>query len=114
MSAKAKKPLSEPLALLNKLLKIEMNKNFDFICDAGKGQNLLHRIRVELSRLRTKAVQRGMTPKHFKIIHVSTELVKDDAGKEKVTIRRTRSENNVSDEIHELFSEIAHPKSGAA
>lgn len=105
----AAKTRSEPVLLLVDFIKsTKIGDEYSFECEAGRGENILHRMRVELSRLRSKAIQQGHQPKHFKVIHVKTEELPE--GKEKVTIKRTRSENNVSDEVFELIQEISLPK----
>lgn len=104
-----KKERSEPILKLVELLKeVAMDNEYSFEVPVGKGEKFLHRMRVELSRFRTKAKGMGYTAKHFKILHIKTELLAGEKqGMERVTVKKTRSGNNVSDEVHELLKEIS-------
>lgn len=103
-----KESKSEAVLLTRKLIKeTPMEGFFTFIAPPGQGEKLLHRMRVELSRLRSAAIGAGYSPKHFKIVHIETVTID---GKDTVKIQRTRSSNNVSAEVQELFEIIGKHK----
>ena len=104
----AVKKRAEPVERMKELLKTPMEGEYTFVCDKGMGENIVHRIRVELSRLRKLAIQMGREPKHFKVLLRGIEEHPHDGKKEIVTLKKTRSPNDVSEEVIALIRECAH------
>jgi len=99
------KPLSEPKQHLKNLVEKEYNTNYVFTTELGRGENMVHRIRVELSRLRRKLIERKQIPKDFKVICVSVEQDKDN-NKDTVTLIKTLESDTLTEEMVELMGSM--------
>lgn len=93
--------------LISFLSNAEMDVDYEFIVDIPNSNALVfvHRMRVELSRLRTKVIQRDRIPKSFKMLFIKSEAM--GTLKCKITLKKSQSRNDVSGEIDEIFDVIA-------
>ena len=75
---------------------------FEFtLAETTDAVKFVHRMRVELSRLRSKLIEMGKVASHFKMMLEKIE-VKD--GKQVVTLKRTTSANDVTAEVSEALA----------
>lgn len=84
-----------------------MNKDFVFVVPVPQSEALtfVHRMRVELSRLRKKVIQLDRVPKSFKILFV--EALEQGPNSCTITLKKSLSRGDVSKEIDEIFDLIA-------
>lgn len=100
--------------LISFLRESELDKDFCFPVDipVTEALNFVHRMRVELSRFREKVRKQSRVPKHFKMFYISA-TDKDDKGNHLgdnrciITLRKSQSRNDVSEELDEIFDTIA-------
>lgn len=79
---------------------------FNFRGSLDDAKRFVHRMRVELSRMRDYVKSRGMSVKHFKMILIEYEEI--EAGKRvKITLKKTQSARNVDNEIDEIMPAIS-------
>jgi len=95
--------------LISFLQKADMDVDYDFIVDIPNSEALafVHRMRVELSRLREKVRQRNRVPKSFKMLFVKSEPVSGSNLRCKITLKKSLSRDDVSGEIDEIFDLVA-------
>jgi len=84
--------------------------SFDVNVPPEDALNFVHRMRVELSRFREKVRARDRTPKHFKMLFIKVEPIKDDKNKCKITLRRSQSGHDVSNVVDDIFEQVAGGK----
>lgn len=95
------KQYSEPVRILHEFIKTtDMEQEFDFICSEANVTRYLHRMRVELSRMREFVRAQGKKPKEFKLIHVKT--VVQDNKIAHVTIKKSLSRSPVMNMLSPL------------
>lgn len=88
---------SEPVQILHRFIKEAlMDEDFTFECPDGLDHKYVHRMRVELSRLRDQVRERGRVPKAFKLAHVSSLPKAGDATRMLVVIRKSSKRNEAS------------------
>ena len=80
---------SEAVKIMLEIIKHPMEKEFSFNAPIGQGEKRLHRVRVELSRLRNIAANHKITVKHFKLLEKEIKPHPDKPGVEIVTILKT-------------------------
>jgi len=85
--------------------KLEEDYSFEVAIPIEEALNFVHRMRVELSRFREKVRQKKRIPKHFKMLYIKAEAAGE--GKCNITLRRSLSGHDVSNEIDEIFNDIA-------
>lgn len=78
---------------------------FKVIGNAAIADKFIHRMRVDLSRMRDLARQMGKVTRHFKMI-VESLVYDEETGHTTVTLKRTTSALNVDNEVSELFDEL--------
>ncbi len=76
-------------------------KNIDIVL----AQDFVHRMRVELSRLRDLARKMDKVPKHFKMLFIKAEPLGD--GKCSITLRKSLSANNVDNEVNDILDMVS-------
>lgn len=95
---------SEPVQILHKFIKEAVQDvDFCFECPADLDRKYVHRMRVELSRLREQVRERGRVPKAFKLVHVRSETKEGDDTKMVVTIRKSNKRNEASQFLDEAL-----------
>lgn len=91
---------SEPVQILHRFIKTAgMDEDFSFECPAlpvPLDKKYVHRMRVELSRIREQVRETGRTPKAFKLVHVRSDVSEDDDSKMTVVIRKSNKRNDAS------------------
>lgn len=99
------KPLSEPKQHLKELVEKDYNEEYIFTVPLGKGENMVHRMRVELSRLRKKLIQKNKIPREFKVLCKS--VVQDiDNGTDIVTLVKAIENDSITEEMAGLMSSM--------
>ncbi len=97
--------------LVSFLQEAEMDVDFKFsvAIPASEALTFVHRMRVELSRFRTKVRNRKRVPKHFKMLYIGVK----ETGKNSciITLKKSLSSNDVSEELDEIFDKVAGGKS---
>jgi hypothetical protein len=78
---------------------------FDLPGTQDDAKNYVHRMRVELARLRSVVANSGHTPKHFKLMLISIDDLPN--GGTRVTLKRTESANDVTNLLDGIFNHIA-------
>jgi len=96
--------------LISFLQEAEMDVNFEFsiAIPAAEALTFLHRMRVELSRFRTKVRNRKRVPKHFKMLYVNVRSTGDNSCI--MTLKKSLSSTDVSEELDEIFDAVAGGK----
>lgn len=84
----------------------KMGDDFVFTHEGTEDQarKFVHRMRVELARLRDVAKERNIVPKHFKMLLRGIKVV--DSGSCEITLTKATSRLDVSNEIDEVFDVI--------
>lgn len=95
------------VAKTKEFIRTEMEQQYSFEVEEGYAQNTIHRMRVELSRMRKEVKRRGKKPKPFKMLVVSIEKLEkrpeDIVAQERVTLLKTQ---NARQRISELLPEL--------
>lgn len=88
-----------------RFVKTPMEGNFAFDVEAGFGQKIVHRMRVELSRLRDKARRMNAKVKPFKMIVISNE---ERDGRDHIVLKKTQTDVQIVTEQlpKELLSDV--------
>lgn len=74
-------------------------------------ERFVHRMRVELSRLREEVKRRNLIPRPFKMLLQKIEFVPNAAiNTQKITLLKVTDANDVSSDIDDIFDEIAGGK----
>lgn len=96
--------------LINFLKNAVLDEDYSFPVDIPNDEaiNFVHRMRVELSRFREKVKRSNRTPKSFKMLLIGS--VKNGDNKCIITLRKSQSSHDVSNEIDEIFDTIAGGK----
>lgn len=108
---------------LNKIKSLSRLQVIDFIknCHADEdyiftfkgtfkqAENFIHRMRVDLSRLRTLVRDRGHVPKHFKMLIISIKSNQNNTS-QSITLKKAISKHDVSGIIDDIFKEVAGGK----
>jgi hypothetical protein len=83
----------------------EENEEYVFSVNGNEeaARRFVHRMRVELSRMRGYVKRRGRAIKHFKMIIVGFETNPDNAKQTIVTLRRTVSNDNVDADVDAIL-----------
>lgn len=82
---------------------------FKFRGSLKQADNFVHRMRVDLSRLRTLVRGRGHVPKHFKMLIIRI-IPNSDNTLQTITLKKAISKHDVSGIIDLIFSDIAGGK----
>lgn len=80
---------------------------FTITGNESQAQRFVHRMRVELSRMRNHAKAQGRTIRHFKMIIDKVETNPENEKQTIITLLRTTSAHNVDDEVDAIMDEIA-------
>ena len=95
--------------LIKYIRECEMEKTFSFryIGSKVKAEQFVHRMRVELSRLRNKVKATGRVPRPFKTIIVSITPDPKKEGSHIVVLKKTMHRYDPSSQIDEVFEDLA-------
>jgi len=90
-------------------IKSELESDFVFRHegDADEVSLFIKAMRTELSRLRNRVRDKGKVPKHFKMRTILVEPVKDVEGLYEITLRKTVSPHNVTNDIDDILGDLA-------
>jgi len=102
---KTKSPAKKQLITFLKESVLDQDYTFEIDVDILMAQDFVHRMRVELSRLRDLARKRDKVPKHFKMLYINSESSGD--GKCSITVRKTLSANNVDNEVNDILDMVS-------
>jgi len=93
--------------LIEFLQNSKMDENFVIAIpvNVSQAESFVHRMRVELSRLRDQVRKRNRVPKVFKMMFINAMSINEN--KCSIILRRTTSPNDVTNEIDEIFDVIA-------
>ncbi len=96
--------------LISFLTNAELDVDYSFSVDipASDALTFVHRMRVELSRFREKVRQRKRIPKHFKMLYIGVESTGDN--KCTITLKKSVSRNDISQELDDIFDQVAGGK----
>jgi hypothetical protein len=93
--------------LTKRFVKTEMESEFVFEVEEGFAQNTVHRMRVELARMRNIVKSRKIPLKQFKMLVISVETLPIKEGElvaqERVTLKKTQ---NARQKIQEILPEL--------
>lgn len=91
-----------------KITKLDQTYKFNLPMSADESRQYVHRMRVELSRLRDAVKTRGHQIKHFKVIIQGLEQISITPPVTQVKLLRTLSQGNaLVNDLSEIFSEIS-------
>lgn len=100
-----KRSLSQPKEHLKKLVMQEFKEPYIFEVALGEGDNMIHRIRVELSRLRKKLIDMGKVPKPFKILKRSIQQV-PERNVDIVILIKAIENDSITEEVSAMIDEM--------
>src|SRR5690349_20845928 len=111
MPRMVEKKMSDEFArsILKQFVMLNFEETIAFKCIPNTGDIIIQRMRVRLSRLRTKAKKRGKVLQEFKMIKVKTEEGTFDDGKqcEVVTLKKTKNSiTDVQEAFHQVMTEF--------
>ncbi len=78
--------------------------NFELAGNVKNGENFVHRMRVELSRMRSILRARGVAPSSFKLMLVDIKLIQPFPPRVLVTLEKTNNVLEASEDVKEIFS----------
>lgn len=96
---------SIPFQRAVEFVRLPANAMYEIEIPKGEGAKFVHRMRVELSKMRNIVKNAGHTLNKFKMLHVKTENV--DEKTERVTLQKVvGSKNPMSVEIEKILSDM--------
>lgn len=107
MSARTKSLAKLQMIEFIKATKEQPDFTFRLRGNAEDAKKFVHRMRVELSRMRDAVKESGRVPKEFKVL---THIVDFDPmeGITTITLRKVEGKSvQIAEEVHEIFDDIA-------